>query len=109
MVGTNAETPDICERTLDARLKGAANGARGNGLDAYAVLFCDARKELKVQAAHITRLISDLKAFVGSAYPVAIEINERGYNWCEAYLDSARTEAVATLEALRNGNPDGIQ
>ncbi|WP_332774488.1 hypothetical protein, partial [Pseudomonas sp. ESBL1] len=30
-----------------------------------------------------------LRAFVGAAYPVANQINERGHNWSEAYLDEA--------------------
>lgn len=46
--------------------------------------------------ARITTLEADLKVarealriFVGCAYPVALEINARGYNWSEAYLDQA--------------------
>lgn len=34
-------------------------------------------------------LQSQLRAFTGSAYPVSININERGYNWSEAWLDEA--------------------
>lgn len=30
-----------------------------------------------------------LRLFVGAAYPVAKEINPRGHNWSEAYLDQA--------------------
>uniref|UniRef100_A0AAU6W2A4 Uncharacterized protein n=1 Tax=Pseudomonas phage Orisa03 TaxID=3138542 RepID=A0AAU6W2A4_9VIRU len=34
-------------------------------------------------------LQSQLRAFTGSAYPVSTDINERGYNWSEAWLDEA--------------------
>lgn len=36
-----------------------------------------------------------LRLFMGAAYPVALEINPRGYNWCEAYLDQARAAAMS--------------
>lgn len=39
-----------------------------------------------------------LRAFIGSAYPVSRDINERGYNWSEAYLDQAL--ALAKGEAV---------
>ncbi|WP_332774285.1 hypothetical protein [Pseudomonas sp. ESBL1] len=39
-----------------------------------------------------------LRAFVGAAYPVANQINERGHNWSEAYLDEALALARAALE-----------
>lgn len=39
-----------------------------------------------------------LRAFVGAAYPVAKQINERGHNWSEAYLDEALGLALAALE-----------
>lgn len=39
-----------------------------------------------------------LRAFVGAAYPVASQINERGHNWSEAYLDEALALARAALE-----------
>lgn len=38
-----------------------------------------------------------LRAFVGAAYPVAHQINKRGHNWSEAYLDEALVLARATL------------
>jgi hypothetical protein len=37
-----------------------------------------------------------LAQFLRCAYPVAPEINPRGYNWCEAWLDEARAAALAT-------------
>ncbi|MQA53696.1 hypothetical protein [Pseudomonas piscis] len=39
-----------------------------------------------------------LRAFVGAACPVASQINKRGYNWCEAYLDDALVLARTALE-----------
>ena len=42
-----------------------------------------------VQAEEIERLREIIRLFTGSAYPVSQEINERGYNWSEAYLDLA--------------------
>jgi hypothetical protein len=36
-----------------------------------------------------------LRLFLGAAYPVAPEINPRGYNWSEAHLDQARAAALA--------------
>ena len=38
-----------------------------------------------------------LRLFVGAAYPVATEINARGHNWCEAYLDEALALGIAAL------------
>ncbi|BBT40930.1 hypothetical protein [Pseudomonas putida] len=38
-----------------------------------------------------------LRAFVGAAYPVANQINERGHNWSEPYLDEALALARAAL------------
>lgn len=39
-----------------------------------------------------------LAAFVGAACPVANQINKRGYNWCESYLDAALVLAQAALK-----------
>lgn len=39
-----------------------------------------------------------LNVFVKAAYPVSSEINPRGWNWCEAYLDHAREIALPLLE-----------
>ena len=40
-------------------------------------------------AGEIVRLREALDLFTRSAYPVSEEINPRGHNWCEAYLDQA--------------------
>ena len=54
--------------------------------------------KLQVEAAaKIERLRLALKMFMGAAYPVADEINKRGYNWSEAYLDEALAEARTEL------------
>jgi hypothetical protein len=45
-----------------------------------------------------------LRLFLGAAYPVAPDINPRGYNWSEAYLDQARAAALAAPVA-QEGNP----
>lgn len=34
-----------------------------------------------------------IKMFLAAAYPVATEVDPRGYTWSEAYLDQARAEA----------------
>lgn len=49
--------------------------------------------------AEVARLRELLRIFTGCAYPVADEINPRGYNWSEAYLDQA-------LAAYRKEYPD---
>lgn len=45
----------------------------------------------------IEALEAALRIGVGCAYPVAQEINKRGYNWSEAYLDSWLPEARKAL------------
>lgn len=49
----------------------------------------DAANTLTAQADEIERLRGIVRLFTGAAYPVAPEINERGHNWSEAYLDQA--------------------
>jgi hypothetical protein len=43
----------------------------------------------QAQAEEIVRLREQVRAFTGSAYPVSREINQRGYNWSEAWLEAA--------------------
>ena len=38
-----------------------------------------------------------LRLFVSAACPVSTEINPRGYNWCEPYLDDALKEFRAAM------------
>lgn len=45
-----------------------------------------------------------LRLFIGSAYPVAAEINPRGHNWSEAYLDQALAHARAFLQEQEKQN-----
>ncbi len=47
-------------------------------------------------------LVEALRAFIGAAYPVAGEINPRGHNWSEAYLDEALALAKAALASSGN-------
>lgn len=46
------------------------------------------------EPAAILSLREALDYFLRSAYPVCTSIDPRGYSWCEAYLDQARTEAL---------------
>ena len=39
--------------------------------------------------ARVSELEGALRAMTNAAYPVAHEINPRGYNWAECYLDEA--------------------
>ena len=49
-------------------------------------------------AARIKELEEALRIFVACAYPVSKEINPRGHNWSEAYLDAALRDARAVLK-----------
>lgn len=42
-----------------------------------------------------------LRTIAGCAYPVSSEINPRGYNWSEAYLDEVLPQVKAALLAAR--------
>jgi hypothetical protein len=60
---------------------------------AYAVVSaeCDGLRK------RVAELEEALRIFVHAACPVATEINPRGHNWTEAYLDEALQIARATL------------
>ncbi len=47
--------------------------------------------------ARVAELEGALRLFMGSAYPVSTAINRRGYNWSEAYLDQALSDARTAL------------
>ncbi len=49
----------------------------------------DLTAHCQVQADEIVRLRAQVRAFTGSAYPISKEIDERGYGWCQAWLDEA--------------------
>ena len=49
--------------------------------------------------ARLERYRVALQIFVNAAYPVANEINPRGHNWSEAYLDSALENAKALSDS----------
>ena len=58
--------------------------------------------DLQVQAARtpppsLDEVAEVLRIFMKCAYPVSTEINPRGHDWCEAYLDEALEEARALL------------
>lgn len=42
----------------------------------------------------VERLRAVVRSFMRAAIPVAPELYPRGFNWCEAYLDEARAEAL---------------
>jgi len=48
-------------------------------------------------AAEVGALRGALRIFTGAAYPVSVEINDRGHAWSEAYLDQALQEANEIL------------
>ncbi len=49
--------------------------------------------------AEVARLRESCRLFIGCQYPVAKEINERGYAWSEAYLDDVLPIVRAALRA----------
>ena len=57
------------------------------------VLMAEAADTIEALTAERDALREKLRLFTGAAYPVATEINPRGYNWSEAYLDQALAEA----------------
>lgn len=65
----------------------------------------EAATEIERLRAHCEAMAGALNTFVRSAYPVAPEINRRGHNWCEAYLDVARDSAQATISTYRTDYP----
>lgn len=69
-------------------------GAVGNILDTVPCPDCAAAPPVE----HDDPVREALRAFVGAAYPVARQINERGYNWSEAYLDEALALARSALQ-----------
>lgn len=52
-------------------------------------LQADHEAERAADRARIAELEGALTAFIRAAYPVVHEINQRGYNWSDAYLDEA--------------------
>lgn len=54
-----------------------------------ATLIVEAVNGLPTLLARIAALEEALRIFMRGAYPVSIEINQRGHDWCEPYLDEA--------------------
>lgn len=52
------------------------------------------------QAEKLKLAVEALEIFMRCAYPVAKEINPRGYNWSEAYLDDAMAEGARCLAKI---------
>ena len=71
------------------KYKGYISPVLGDALDALASCRADWMRERE----RAERLETLLKHFVLSIYPVAPSIDERGYSWCEAWLDEARINA----------------
>lgn len=58
-----------------------------------------------VNACVAAKFDSDpLLLFMHACYPVSTEINPRGYNWCEGYLDQA-LEAVRNIKSAAGAKP----
>jgi hypothetical protein len=57
--------------------------------DAIAEAWYKDKAELNRLRAENERLKDIVRAFTGCAYIVSTQINKRGYNWSEAYLDEA--------------------
>ena len=55
----------------------------------------DAYSALALDGDMVRKLREIIRLFIGAAYPVAPEINPRGHNWSEAYLDQALAAALA--------------
>lgn len=53
----------------------------------------EAADEIERLRAEVERLREALRLFVGAAYPVSAEIDQRGHRWSEAYLDDALSHA----------------
>lgn len=94
---------DLCEAARAIVLR--ASLAKRAGFTATAGITSDQidalERALAAQAplrARIETLEAALRGMVGGAYPVATEINPRGYNWCEAYLDQALPAARDALD-----------
>ena len=49
--------------------------------------------------SHADVLREALRQFVGCSYPVATELNPKGYDWCIAWLDEALANARSALAA----------
>jgi hypothetical protein len=65
--------------------------------------IAEQRARIEADTARIARLVEALRIFTGCAYPVADEINPRGHNRSEAYLDQALTNARAVLDGMKEG------
>lgn len=57
------------------------------------------RRHIEAQADELANMREALNCFVRGQYPVSPEINPRGHNWCEPYLDEALLIARAALGA----------
>lgn len=53
--------------------------------------YCKASQQREAE------LVEVVKGFKGAAYSVCDEINPRGHNWCESYLDEVLPMAIKAL------------
>ena len=102
---TEAES-DECDAAFNEYLRRGGPGWRPSYADAFRAAWFESRLNTLATAgvgAGEGRVTELLRLFVGAAYPVAKEINPRGYNWSEAYLDQALAEArnAGTKESLQ--------
>lgn len=74
--------------------------AQGRAIDLKPVIDAAVATDPAPSLAAQVGLVDALRAIVACAYPVAAEINPRGYNWSEAYLDAALPIARAALASI---------
>lgn len=59
----------------------------------------------EIASAHLIagapELLEALRIFLNAAVPASTDIKAKGYDWCEAYLDEARTIAVEAIAKAR--------
>jgi chromosome segregation ATPase len=60
---------------------------------------CQAERD--ALAAKLAEAETALSYFIGAKISVARSIDDRGYTWCEAYLDQALPYATAAIDAAR--------
>jgi hypothetical protein len=91
-----ADTDGLTDAELVEELSELGNHPCRAGLDFGATLR-QAASRITFLEAQLAEAKGALRLFVGAAYPVATEINQRGHNWSEAYLDQALPEGRAIL------------
>lgn len=77
--------------------------------DPVSVAICDLLAALDAQAPPAApELLEALRVFVGCAYQVSTELEPRGHNWCEAWLDQALPIARAAIAKAAQAPPAAV-